>query len=53
MEVGFNMEKVFLYWSMDQYNNVQKSDRLSGKKWQVARWQVARWQERTILCRHK
>ena len=24
IEVYFNMEKVLLYWSVDQYNNVQK-----------------------------
>ena len=41
------MEKVLLYWSVDQYNNVQKSDRLSGKE-----WQVARVQKRTILCQY-
>ena len=29
--VYFSMEKVLLYWSVYQYNNVQKSDRLSGK----------------------
>ena len=29
--VYFSMEKELFYWSVYQYNNVQKSDRLSGK----------------------
>ena len=44
----YKLRWVLLYWSVDQYNNVEKGDRLSGKV-----WQVARVQERTILRQHK
>ena len=44
--VYFNMEKVLLYWSMDQYNNVQ-TYRACRNLW-IGK-EVARWQEKTNI----
>ena len=45
--VYFDMEEMLLYWSMDQYNNVQKC--VESKE----RCHVARWQERTNITNNK
>ena len=42
--LGAKIVMMLRYWSMGQYNNVQKSDRLSEEE-----LQVSRWQERPIL----
>ena len=55
MDVVFSIEKVLLYWSVDHYNNVQKSERLPEKEWQVARWQyhvILIWRSNKLLLPH-